>query len=73
MTPDASSGVREADAAHPITPEIARVVHEQGTPFVATVNADGTPNLSPKGSLTAAADGAPIGAAVETSTNAEAR
>ncbi|MFL5575651.1 MAG: pyridoxamine 5'-phosphate oxidase family protein [Gemmatimonadaceae bacterium] len=49
MTPSASD--RDAATA-PITPEVARVVHEQGTAFVATVNADGTPNLSPKGSLT---------------------
>jgi uncharacterized protein len=33
----------------PITAEIAAFVHEQRLGFHATVNADGTPNLSPKG------------------------
>ncbi len=37
--------------AHPLTPEIAHFVHAQGLGFVASVNADGTPNLSPKGSI----------------------
>jgi uncharacterized protein len=35
-----------------VTAEARRVVDEQRLGFVATVNADGTPNLSPKGTVT---------------------
>jgi uncharacterized protein len=34
-----------------LTPEARRVVDEQRLGFVATVNEDGTPNLSPKGTV----------------------
>ena len=34
-----------------LTPEAKRVVEEQRLCFVATVNEDGTPNLSPKGTI----------------------
>jgi predicted pyridoxine 5'-phosphate oxidase superfamily flavin-nucleotide-binding protein len=34
-----------------LTPDMKRVVAEQKLGFVATVNADGTPNLSPKGTM----------------------
>lgn len=34
-----------------LSPDARRVVEEQRLGFVATVNADGTPNLSPKGTL----------------------
>jgi uncharacterized protein len=34
-----------------LTPDMRRLVEEQRLAFVATVNADGTPNLSPKGTL----------------------
>ena len=35
-----------------LPPEARQVVEEQRLGFVATVNADGTPNLSPKGTVT---------------------
>ena len=35
-----------------LTPDMKRVIAEQKLGFVATVNADGTPNLSPKGTTT---------------------
>lgn len=35
-----------------LTEEMQRVVREQRLGFVATVNSDGTPNLSPKGTVT---------------------
>ena len=34
-----------------LSPDARRVVEEQRLGFVATVNADGTPNLSPKGTM----------------------
>jgi predicted pyridoxine 5'-phosphate oxidase superfamily flavin-nucleotide-binding protein len=34
-----------------LTPDMKRVIAEQKLGFVATVNADGTPNLSPKGTM----------------------
>jgi uncharacterized protein len=34
-----------------LTDEMKRVVNEQRLGFIATVNADGTPNLSPRGTL----------------------
>jgi uncharacterized protein len=34
-----------------LSPDAQRVVEEQRLGFVATVNADGTPNLSPKGTM----------------------
>lgn len=34
-----------------LTPDMKRVVSEQRLGFVATVNADGTPNVSPKGTF----------------------
>lgn len=34
-----------------LTPDAQRVVEEQRLAFVATVNEDGTPNLSPKGTI----------------------
>src|SRR5512138_1955684 len=35
-----------------LTEDMKRVIHEQRLGFVATVSADGTPNLSPKGTTT---------------------
>jgi uncharacterized protein len=34
-----------------MTPDMVRLIREQRLGFVATVNADGTPNLSPKGTF----------------------
>lgn len=34
-----------------LTPDMARLIREQKLGFVATTNADGTPNLSPKGTF----------------------
>lgn len=34
-----------------LTPDMKRVVEEQRLGFIASVNSDGTPNLSPRGSL----------------------
>ncbi len=34
-----------------LTPDIRRLISEQRLAFVATVNRDGTPNLSPKGTI----------------------
>src|SRR5262245_474440 len=42
---ETGAGSRKIDA------DMRRVVSEQSLSFVATVNADGTPNLSPKGSI----------------------
>jgi predicted pyridoxine 5'-phosphate oxidase superfamily flavin-nucleotide-binding protein len=39
-----------------LTPDMKRVIAEQKLGFVATVNADGTPNLSPKGTMQALDD-----------------
>jgi len=40
-----------------LTDDMQRVVDEQRLAFVATVNADGTPNLSPKGTIAVLDDG----------------
>jgi hypothetical protein len=39
-----------------LTDDMKRVIDEQRLAFVATVNADGTPNLSPKGTIAALDD-----------------
>jgi predicted pyridoxine 5'-phosphate oxidase superfamily flavin-nucleotide-binding protein len=43
--------VRMLDGTGPITPEMAELIGAARLCFVATVNPDGSPNLSPKGSL----------------------
>jgi hypothetical protein len=37
--------------SEPVTPEMVRVIEEQRLGFIATVNADGSPNVSPKGTF----------------------
>lgn len=49
MTPDASPPGRTQAA--PMTPGMMQLIREQRLGFVATVNADDTPNLSPKGTF----------------------
>src|SRR5215813_9005140 len=41
----------ESDMGAKLTPDMKRVVSEQRLAFVATVCSDGTPNLSPKGTI----------------------
>ncbi len=49
MTPPDGDGAGRSGAA--MTADMVQVVREQRLGFVATVNADGTPNLSPKGTF----------------------
>ena len=51
-----SSRGRDAETVVMLTEEMRRMV-DDGLGFVATVNADGTPNLSPKGTLSVWDDG----------------
>jgi uncharacterized protein len=47
----ANHAVRYARTMGRLTEDMKRVVEEQRLAFVATVNVDGTPNLSPKGTI----------------------
>jgi predicted pyridoxine 5'-phosphate oxidase superfamily flavin-nucleotide-binding protein len=51
-----ASGSDEGDAMAILTTDMKRVIAEQKLGFVATVGADGAPNLSPKGTMLALDD-----------------